>query len=315
MRYVIGVDGGSTKSLMKAKDMNGKLLAQSRSKTTNHLLIGTVEAEKRITKQVNELIDSFGGKKEDCACIVVGAAGIDSFNDKLIVDGFYNALLFGCPVFCMNDGNVALYATTKGIGILSISGTGSITVGRNADGKVTRSGGYPSIIFGNEGSSQWIALSALNYASQWIDGSVDSSPLIEKLHGYFKGLDSSKLIECAVALRRRPVDSNLSILVYEAAKAGDVAAQEILKKAAIALVNVASTCVKKLGWKRDDTFPSGVWGRVFVKNEYFFQSYKEDFLSRYPNSEVMFPVGDAADGATQLALDYLGGKADFIETL
>lgn len=315
MRYVIGVDGGSTKSLMKAKDMDGNLLAQSRFKTTNHLLVGTVEAEKRISQQVRDLIDSFDGKKEDCACIVVGAAGIDSPNDKLIVDGFYNALLFGCPVFCMNDGNVALYATTKGVGVLSISGTGSIAVGRNAAGKVTRSGGYPATIFGNEGSSQWIALSALNYASKWIDGSVEDSPLIEKLHGYFSGLDSSKLIECAIALRRRPVDSKLSILVYEAAKAGDQAALDILKRAAVALVDVAQTCVKKLDWKEEDAFPTGVWGSVFVKNEFFFQYYKEEFMSRYPNSTVMFPDGDAADGATQLALDYLAGKADFIRTL
>lgn len=315
MRYVIGVDGGSTKCLMKAKDMEGNLLAQSRGKTTNHLVIGTVEAGKRISGQIHELIESFGGKKEDCACIVVGAAGIDSPNDKLIVEGLYNALLFGCPIFCMNDGNVALYATTKGIGVLSISGTGSIVVGRNTEGKVGRTGGYPSSIWGNEGSSQWIALSALYYASKWVDESVGDSPLIDKLHGYFNGLDANKLSECAAALRRRPVDGELAILVYEAAKEGDPAALDILKKSAVILVDVASACVKKLGWEKEDAFPAGVWGSVFVNNEIYYNYYKEEFLSRYPNSTVLFPEGDAADGATQMALDYLAGKADFIKTL
>lgn len=315
MRYVIGVDGGSSKSLMKAKSLDGKLLAQSTAKTANHLLIGTVEANKRIVRQVQELVDSFGGKKEDCACIVVGAAGIDSPNDKLIVDGFYNSLLFGCPVFCMNDGNVALYATTRGVGILAISGTGSIVVGRNEKGDITRSGGYPSIIFGNEGSSQWIALYALNHASKWIDGSVEISPLIECLHDYFNGLDSSKLVECAVALRRRPVDSRLSVLVYESAKCGDQAALNILHRSACTLVDVAATCAKKLHFDVGDSFRHGVWGSVFVKNEYFFNYYKDEFLSRYPNSSVTFPDGDAADGAVQMALDYLKGQADFIDLL
>jgi N-acetylglucosamine kinase-like BadF-type ATPase len=315
MQYVIGVDGGSTKSLMKAKDMEGNLLAESRFKTANHHLVGTVEAQKRIYQQITELTASFKGEKEDCACIVVGAAGIDSPNDKIIVDGFYNSLLFGCPVFCMNDGSVALYATTKGVGVLSISGTGSIAVGRNAKGRVTRSGGYPSTIFGNEGSSQWIAFWALNYASKWVDGSVESSPLIEKFHTYFKGLDSNKLTECAVALRRRLVDTKLPVLVYEAAKEGDAAALSILKNAAAALSEVTESCVRKLDWTREDEFLCGVWGSVFVKNEFFYRYYKEDFLSRYPNSKVTFPEGDAADGAVSLALDYIAGKADMITTL
>ena len=84
MRYVIGADCGSTKCLIKAKDFEGNLLATSMGKTTNHLLIGLNEAKRRIVKQVNDLIASFNGKKEDCACIVVGAAGIDSAKDKAV---------------------------------------------------------------------------------------------------------------------------------------------------------------------------------------------------------------------------------------
>jgi N-acetylglucosamine kinase len=315
MRYVIGVDGGVTKCLLKAKDLQGNLLAEVTGNTTNHLVVGVSEAGRRVVKHVGSLLSSFKGKKEDCACIVIGAAGIDSPNDQVIVDGFYNSLLFGCPICCMNDGNVALYATTRGLGILAISGTGSIVVGRNQMGKVTRSGGYPSTIFGNEGSSQWIALYALYYASKWVDGSVEASPLIEKMHDYFHGLDANKLVECSVALRRRPVDLQLAVLVYEAAKSGDSAAENILRRGAMELLDVAETCVKKLGFGRDDEFLSGVWGSVFVKNEIFYDYYRKEFIRRYPGSKVIFPNGDAADGAVQLAFDYLDGKVDFMNDL
>lgn len=152
MQYVIGVDGGSTKCQVKAKDLAGNLLAESVDKTTNHLVIGVSEARRRIARQIEALIASFGGSREDCVCVVVGAAGIDSPNDKAVVDGLYNSLLFPCPIFCMNDGSVALYTTTGGLGILAVSGTGSIVVGRNGEGRVSRSGGYPVTIFGNEGS-------------------------------------------------------------------------------------------------------------------------------------------------------------------
>jgi len=315
MRYVIGVDGGSTKCQAKAKDLEGNLLAESVGKTTNHLVVGVSEARRRVARQVEDLVASFGGKREECACIVVGAAGIDSPNDKVVVDGMYQSLLFDCPVFCMNDGSVALYSTTAGLGILAVSGTGSIVVGRNKQGKVTRSGGYPVTIFGNEGSSQWIALYALHHASMWVDGSVPSSPLIERMHGYFHGLDANKLVECSVALRRRPVDSQLAVLVYETAKEGDAAAEAILKKGALELVEVADTCVKKLGFDQEESFLSGVWGSVFANNEFFYRYYAEEFVRRYPGGKVIFPTGDAADGATQLAIDYLRDAVDFIADL
>ena len=315
MRYVIGVDGGSTKCLIKAKDMQGKLIAEMEGKTTNHLVVGVSEAGRRVVKYINGLLSIFKGKIEDCACIIVGAAGIDSPNDKVTVDGFYNSMLFNCPVFCMNDGIVALYATTKGYGVNAISGTGSIVVGRNKKGEMTRSGGYPSTIFGNEGSSQWIALYALNYASKWVDGSVETSPLIEMMHDYFHGLDANKLVECSIALRRRPVDSQLAVLVYDAAKTGDIGADNILFRAANELFGVAQTCVKKLGFKADEEFLSGVWGSVFVKNEIFYNYYKQAFNQNYRNSSVVFPEGDVADGAIQLAYDFLSKKMDFIDDL
>ena len=230
MRYVIGVDGGSSKCLMKAADLDGHILAQTIDKTTNHLTVGASQAAKRIEKQITSLLASFGGRKEDCALIVVGAAGIDSPHEKSVVENLYHALLFGCPIFCMNDAAVALYATTKGLGILTIAGTGSIVVGRNSAGKVTRSGGYPVTIFGDEGSGHWIGLMALRHASMWIDESVARGTLIDLLDDYFNGLDANKLVTAAIALRRRKLDSNLGILVYQAAKAGDKAALGILQR-------------------------------------------------------------------------------------
>lgn len=315
MRYVIGVDGGSTKCLMKAKDFNGNLLASSINKTTNHMAVGLNEAKRRITAQINDLLASFQGEKSECACIVVGAAGIDSAKDKEIVFGLYNSLLFDCPIFCMNDGNLALYSATKGVGVQAISGTGSIAVGRNAKGVITRSGGYPTTIFGNEGSSQWIAHYALNYTSKYLDGSVGPSLLVDLIDEYFNGLTVNKLIDCAVSLRQRTVDSKLAMLVCEAANGGDPAAIRIQEEGAKALADVASSCVEKLDLDKEDHFLAGVWGSVFEKNELFFRSYEKELVTRYPNCKVVFPKGDAADGAMELAFDYLEGKVDFINDL
>ena len=313
MEYVIGVDGGSTKCLIKAKDIHGNMIAEILGDTTNHLVAGTDRAAKRVDELMSGLLNLFSGKKEDCRCIVVGAAGIDSPKDRLIVEGFYTALKFPCPVFCMNDGMVALHAVTKGVGLVAISGTGSIVVGRNAAGKMTRSGGYSITIMGNEGSSRWISVMALNYMSKWVDKSVPTSLLVQKIYGYFHGFDADKLSHLAEDLYKHSVNPELAILVYEAAREGDKAAISILRKGAAELFKVAQTVVKKLGYEKSDRFTAGMWGSVFVNNEIFSEEYRRLFSRYYPNAVTVFPNGDAADGAAGMAIDYLNNDVPLIK--
>ena len=315
MSFVIGVDGGSTKCLMKATSINGELLAQVRGETTNHIILGAPVAGKLIAGLTERLLAQAGLDKSDCLCVTVGAAGIDSPADKRVVYDLYRSFWTGCPVFCMNDSGVALYGATKGVGISAISGTGSVVSGRNASGMVTRSGGHSTRIFGDEGSSRWMALWAMNYMSQRVDGSVPSSPLTEMIDGYFGGMDHDKMVEFDVGLKSEPVDPAIAVLVHEAAKQGDKAALDIIKNGAGALFAVARTCVVKLGFDVSGAFKSGVWGSVFVENGIYFEEYKRLFELNYPLCEVVFPDGDAADGAAGLAIDYLNGKAPFINDL
>lgn len=315
IKYVIGVDGGSTKCLLKAQDLQGNTIAEKIGDTTNHSIVGTHQAAKRVAKLVDALLAEFDGQKENCCCVVVGAAGIDSPQDRLTVEGFYDALRFHCPIFCMNDGTVALYAATKGVGLLAISGTGSIVVGRNKSGKITRSGGYSISIMGDEGSSRWISIMAFNHMSKWVDKSVPTTPLVQKMIKHFHGFDANKLSECSASLYRRSINPEFSLLVHEAAQEGDKAAVAILKKGADELFKVAQTVVKKLEFDKEDSFLSGMWGSVFVNNEIFMNEYTRLFSRKYPNAKIIFPETDAADGAASMALDYLQGNISFIKEL
>ena len=58
-----------------------------------------------------------------------------------------------------------------------------------------------------------------------------------------------------------------------------------------------------------------MWGSVFVNNEFFTEEYRSLFTKHYPNAKMIFPNGDAADGASSMALDYLNGCIDFIAEL
>ena len=48
-----------------------------------------------------------------------------------------------------------------------------------------------------------------------------------------------------------------------------------------------------------------MWGSVFINNEVFSGEYRRLFSRYYPNAVTAFPIGDAADGAAKMAVDYL----------
>lgn len=71
---------------------------------------------------------------------------------------------------------MALYTATKGLGVLAVSGKGSIAVGAQRAGADHTLRRLPVTILGNEGSAQWLALEAMHLASQWLDGAWSERP-------------------------------------------------------------------------------------------------------------------------------------------
>lgn len=313
--FVIGVSSKLDQTSAVALDLTGELLAGVQGKSCSYVTVGRSIAQRRATELIDKLLQSFSGSKEDCQCLLAGAAGIDSPKTKLLVTECFAAAHMHCPVLCLNDGSVALYSTTRGCGIVSVSGRGSIVVGRNERGELARFGGYPISVRGDEGSAQWIALEAMHLATRWLDGSVERSPLIERLDKYFSGLNIEKMIECARALRRQPIDTAIAYLVADAAREGDTAAVRILRDGAAALFEVAQTCVSKLGFGQQDTFLSGVWGDMFMNSDIYRDAYAELFRSCYPHSRIVQPDGQEAKSSADMALDYLNGAIPYLAGL
>lgn len=313
--YVIGIFSRFDSSSAVALDLDGRMLGSVEGKSCSYVTVGRNTAQRRAMDLIDRLIASFRGLREDCRCLFVGAAGIDSPKTKEVVTECFAAAHMLCPLICLNDGSVALYTTTRGLGVLAVAAKGSIAVGRNARGEITRSGGYPLSVLGNEGSTQWIALSAMHLATQWLDGSVKKTLLLEKIDHYFHGLDVEKMMECAQALRRRPIDTRIADFVMEAAQEGDETAAQILRQGAAHLFAVARTCADKLGFTAEDHFLSGVWGDAFQQSAIYLEEYRRLFTQAYPRSEMVLPEQDDAASTALMALDYLRGKIPYLDSL
>ncbi len=304
MKYVIGIDSGGTKYLLKAADLNGRALAVWQGEPASpHRMDGQALLE-RIGRHVDACLAGFGGRREECAMLVCGTTGIDSPEDARTLTKVYESLSgFDCPVLCVNDAQVAHQAATGGVGVVVIAGTGSVAYGRNEAGRETRSGGWPLCIFGDEGSGSWIAAQALRHVARVLDGELPAGPLWNEVQKRLAIPTPAALIGVCQQLEAAQfTDPGLALAVNEAAALGDAVAEDILTRAAMEAFSLADAVSRKLGYTECDAFTVGVWGSAVVKSPRMLGAFQSEVLRNYPKARVRIADGDAADGAVQIAL-------------
>lgn len=311
MEYVLGIDSGGTKFLVKALGMDGKELAEYEGRPAGLYRFSRKEAICTIQENLEACIVQAGLTKETCRAIVCGTTGIDSEEDRREVEEIYCTLQgFTCPVLCVNDAEVALYAATGGVGVVVISGTGSIAFGRNSDYEIHRCGGWPPCIFGDEGSGVWLNLKALAYMSQVLDGRKEATLLYDLLNQELSIKGSKDLINLCQRIEKENAGFlKLGAIVMKALREGDKNAMDIIRQEAALTFSLADCVIEKLKMYQAPEFLVGTWGSAIVKNTYHFELFKENLERKYPNGKVVIAQKDAAYGACRIALDILQGES------
>ena len=185
----------------------------------------------------------------------------------------------------------------SGSGILLMSGTGSIALGRAEDGREGRVGGWGSVL-GDEGSGYAIGVDALKRVARSHDGRARPTALTGRLLTRLGLAAPDELITWA-ASAPRPAIAALVPEVEAAAAEGDMAAGEILSKAVEDLEGHVLTVLQTLGpWQGFPTVALG--GGLLQKGgplrppvEHLLQLHNLPFLGRDL---------DPARGAAQRAL-------------
>lgn len=307
MDYVLGIDSGGTKYLVRACTLEGNELSVFTGPPAGHYRFSREEALRQIGENLDQCLLAFGGKREDCRALVCGTTGIDTPEDQTLVQEMYESLAgFRCPVLCLNDAVVAQYAVAGSVGAVVIAGTGSIAFGTNQKGETARCGGFPPCIFGDDGSGTWITRKALYHLSLWLDGRVPASPLSTLLSQRLLVNTPHALIKICIAIEKECWENpGVSAWVDEAAAKGDRYANEILLEAAQHTFSLGAYVAERLCLDRQERFIVGVWGSAIVKSPVHLARFKALFLERFPGVEVRVADEDAAMGACRLALDRL----------
>lgn len=306
MKYVIGIDGGGTKILVRAADENGNLLGEYEGPTARHHNVGEEEMARRIDASVAACLAQFGGKREDCLAIAAGMSGIDSDEDQEAVDKAFAAMPgFTCPIRVMNDAELTHYNATGGVGVLVIAGTGSIAFAKNCEGKSCRVGGWGYSILGDEGSGSYITRKALFHFSRWLDGCRPTTPLVTLIQERMKFKTRGDLVSYSTEINNPPWELvPLSIEVDKAAAEGDIYAIEILQDTAKCTSTLADEAIRKLNLGVEEDLKIGIWGSAIVKSKLHRQFFEEAIKAKYPNAVIIVPTKTAAESACELALTF-----------
>ena len=270
MKYIIGVDGGATKTEAVAYSLADQEVGQGYAGFGN-LSLDFDEAVKNIIDAIKQCINSIKGqdRPEECLGIYLGIAGIDDSDNVEKVETLLKKK-FHCKVHAWHDSELAHAAVFKGEdGIITISGTGSVSYGLYK-GKQARTGGWGHIL-GDEGSGYNIGLAAFKRMTIEEESGLVRSELTQTIMRKLNLKLVNDIKEFIYSASKGEIAAYAPI-VAELAKAAEINSVNILIQAGNELAIMTERLYKKLGI--NESINIGVSGSILSKVDIVREEFK-----------------------------------------
>ncbi len=301
MKYLIGIDGGGTKTDSAIADLSGKIIHHTTGKPSNFLVVGIEEAVENIFDLIEENLFKLDGDFADVKQIVIGVAGAGREEDALLLEkGFKDyAALQGIHfkgVKVLSDAHIALEgAFPDSAGCILIAGTGSILFGKDEKGVIHRVGGFGRLI-GDEGSGYSIGRKALNAVSKASDGRGEETLISELLNAKMNSGSANGIIS---EVYKEKLDvASVAKIVIAAAEEEDAIAENILDEEADELVLHIKSVLIKI---QSDILNVAFSGSLIDNKNFYSDLLKQKIKYTLPNVKVIKPASSPVDGAILFA--------------
>ncbi len=301
---LLGVDGGGTSTDAWLAVPGVRILGRGKSGPSNAKAVGLNRARQALDAAIRAAFDDaqLVPAAVDVACL--GLAGFDRPDDRRILAAWANEAHWAHRMVLANDGDLVIAAgTPEGWGIGVIAGTGSIAVGRTADERTARAGGWGHLI-GDEGSAYAVVLDALRLVARRADGReprpAESDPLTERLCAALGVTQASQIVMTIYAPEfDRSRMAALAPDVLAACATSPEDAQRLLTPAGAALAEMVVAAARSLGWL-SGTLPLAAAGGFLLSATPVLQALIEG-LARQGYQPSVTHVPDPVRGAVVLA--------------
>lgn len=295
MTLVAGVDLGGSGSRLVVAEVGGAHRAQ-RSFGPSFI------SSTMISTTVIDALESLDGGMPSISALCIGTTGMPG----LLSD--YKRL--GASLFSRTPVDAVIVAgdsLTTHIGALGFApgavvavGTGAIAFGTDFEEIWHRVDGWGHLL-GDEGSGAWIGRRGLAAALAALDGRGGSPVLLHLLRERYES--TAQLLDLVYRSGSSAFEvARFAPAVEEAAKRGDVIAQEIWAEAGRLIAGSAAAACASVE-------PNVSWGGgLFRAGALLRDPFTEELGRLVPGVRITAPVGGSLEGAVELAKAYMGGR-------
>ena len=294
-RFIMGVDGGATKTLAAVLDLRTlkgtgeRTLHLGHGGSSNPDAVGARAATESLVKATDEAIARAGIARDELDAAVLAIAGTDT-------DAVAAHVRERRPkTWVVVNDVVGAWAAATGAqpGVGAISGTGSNVFGVGAGGSTWRAGGWGHLL-GDEGSGYRLAVQSIRAALADRERSGPETALSAAAVDFF-GVQSVEAL--ATLVYSKPLaKGEIAAFAVETARvahAGDAVARGLYERAAVELGRQVAAVIEQTGLTGE--FPVGLIGSAFKAGSIFVEPLAAAIHDLAPDARVsvveMAPVG------------------------
>ena len=293
--YVLGVDGGNTKTHYFLYDGDGNFVDGIEAGTCSHEALSDSFAGTRreLGRRTQELFSRKGIGAGDIACAVFGLAGADFGYQKKRLSDIVSELGFR-HFIVENDGFLGLKAGSRtGTGICCINGTGTVTVGINSNGERLQCGGVGEISSDRAGA-HFIALRGLAAIYDMLFRRGEDTSLKDMFYRDFAvSSDEEFVLKATEAVGRKEEVLRINKMMEDADAEGDGAVRKVLAQTGAELARTVAGCADRLHMEGEIELilAGSVWtkGKFGTMYRIFGEKLREDSGRRYVFSKLKQP--------------------------
>ena len=301
MKYIIGMDGGGTKTHCLITDSNNKILYECTGSASNFLVKGTEAVSETILDLINKCKNQVNIEYSDIDAVLLGTTGAGRKADaeKLENDlsNYAKSKQIKLPPFKVeSDARIALEGAFSGLpGSILIAGTGSIMFGKDEEGHILRVGGFGRYL-GDEGSGYAIGRKGLVAVSKQYDGRGGKTLITGILKEKF-GIDSAEKLISEIYKNNFDMAS-AAPAVLTAGDKGDNTALKIIDEETDELIDHISAMRKKINQPRMNL---SFVGGIISSNNIYSTLLRKKIAERLPDVNLQEPDYPPAMGAVLMA--------------
>lgn len=266
MRYVLGLDGGGTKTECVLMDETQRVVTRSRGGPSNPMRVGFGGALAAVCEAARVAILNAQISSDEIGSLCAGLAGTAYPKSAEKMKHLLEEEFPGKIIRVCTDLDLTLEGTGEGAAIVLIAGTGSAAVGRDAHGHTGRVGGHGPLL-GDEGSAYHVGQRAIIAALRHFERTGENTPLGKKILSETEEPAWADLQSRAHASPDGVFPRLFPVVLHEA-ESGDPAACALIDDCAAALAGLVKDLAERLDM-RSQKFLLAKTGGMLGRSTYF----------------------------------------------